>query len=122
MSVKAVLTRSLMSGRITAKPGFHDAFIIRSRMFSGIGEQVVKKRKVLILLIHSIYDCKTRNVQYFHLFFSLYCRGKVLRRVNLSQLNKMTLEFGGKRGAERLSTRISLTTLPDAGYSVKLKS
>lgn len=34
MSVKAVLTRSLMSGRITAKPGFHVALIKRSNMRS----------------------------------------------------------------------------------------
>lgn len=31
MSVKAVLTRSLMSGLITAKPGFHVALIRRSK-------------------------------------------------------------------------------------------
>lgn len=34
ISVKAVLTRSLISGRITAKPGFHDTFIKRSNIRS----------------------------------------------------------------------------------------
>lgn len=34
MSVKAVLTRSLMSGLMTAKPGFHVALISLSNMRS----------------------------------------------------------------------------------------
>lgn len=35
MSVKAVLTSSLMSGRMTAKPGFHVALMMRSNTLSG---------------------------------------------------------------------------------------